>query len=139
MKEIVIRRCHENIAMANYKVVVENGSTILIGNGENKKIQLDNIPVKVYAKQGWLRSKYVTIDNSTTELILKYEKTKGWIAPGIGGLTLMILLLPKSIWEDSPMANTISIVGLSIIVAWVIYAFVIRRNNWILIEKRTND
>ena len=79
MKEIIIRRVHENYGMMNYKVVIENGQTILIGNGETKKVLLDKIPVKVYAKQGWLKSIDVTIDNSTTELILKNEKMKNWI------------------------------------------------------------
>lgn len=125
--------------MVNYKVVIENGPSFLIGNGETKKVLLDNIPVKVYTKQGWFKSKDVTIDHSTTELILKNEKIKNRIAPVIGGLLVLTILLPKTIWVGSPIANTISISGLSIIIAWIIYAFVIKRNDWILIEKRTND
>lgn len=98
---------------------------------------MDNIPVKVYAKQGWLKSKDITIDDSTTELILKHEKTKNLIAPGIGGLLTLTILLPKTIWDSSPIANTISIVGSSIILVWAIYAFIIKRDDWIIIDKKT--
>ena len=99
---------------------------------------MDNLPIKVYAKSGWFRSKEITIDNSTSEVIIKNEKYKNWIAPGIGGLVLLTFLQRK-IWEGSPIANTVSIVGLAIIAAWVIYAFLIKRSNWILIDKKSVD
>jgi len=137
MKEIVFRRVRENYGMMNYKIVVENGQIILIQNGETKIVILDKIPVKIYAKQGWLKSKDVTIDDSTTELTLKFEKIKSRITPWSSGLLILSLLTPKTIWGDSPITNTIAIAGLTTMAAWIIYAFVIKRNNWILIEKTT--
>lgn len=139
MKEIVIRRAHEKFGMINYKVVVEHGQTILIGNGETKRVSLEQVPVMLHAKQGWLKSKKVTIDSTTTELTLKYEKIKSRIAPWFGGFFVLTILLPKTVWDNSSTANTISIIGLSIIAGWTIYAFVIKRNDWIRIEKTTGD
>ncbi|MEQ8237907.1 MAG: hypothetical protein RIA69_01775 [Cyclobacteriaceae bacterium] len=135
MREIIFSRKWGDFGMANYKVVIESEPTFQIGNGETKKVQLNNIPVKVYAKQGWVRSRAITIDNSTTEITLKNEKIKNRIAPGIGGL-LLLFYLPIRIWDNSLTANTVSIFGISIIAAWTIYAFVIKRNEWILIEKK---
>jgi len=136
MKEIIIRRVHEDFGMINYKIVIENGQSILIRNGDTKKVQLENIPVKVFAKQGWLKSKDVTIDNSTTELTLKYEKIKSWIARWFGGLLATTLLLPMSFWDDYPITKTISIVGSSILLMWAIYVFTIKRDEWIIIDKK---
>lgn len=138
MKEVIIRRVHQNVGMINYKIVIENGQTILIRNGETKKVQLNSIPVKIYAKQGWLKSKDVTIDSSTTELTLKYEKIKSRIAPWFGGLLTLTLLLPMNYWGDYPMAKAFSIVGSSILIIWIIYAFIIKRDDWILIDKKTD-
>lgn len=139
MKEIIIRRAHENYAMMNYKFIIDNGQTIRIGNGETKKIQLDNVPVIVHAKQGWLKSKDVTIDHSTTELILKSAKIKSGIDRWSGGFLALSVLIPMAIWDDYPIAKTISIVGSSILFIWAIYAFVIKRDDWILIEKRIDN
>jgi hypothetical protein len=140
MKEIVFRREDGYINTGvNYKVVIENGETIPVGNGESKKVQLDNLPTKVYAKQSWFRSKEITIDNSTSEVILKNEKFKSWMAVTIGAPLLMTGLLPRHIWDDSSTAHTVSMVGFSIVGAWLIYAFLIQRGNWILIDKKTSD
>lgn len=140
MKEIVIRREDAYINTGvNFKVVIENGETISIGNGETKKVQLDNLPAKVYVKQGWFRSKELTVDNSTSELTLKNENFKSWMAVTIGGPLIMTGLLPKHIWDDPSTAETVSMVGFSIIGAWVIYAFFIKRSNWILIDKKIAD
>lgn len=136
MKEIIIKRVHESFGMINYKIVIENGQTILIRNGETKKVHLNELPVKAYVKQGWIKSKNVTIDHSTTELILKYEKIKSRITPWMGGLLALTILLPKTIWDSSPITNTFRFVGAFIILIWVIYAFIIKRDDWILIEKK---
>ncbi len=94
MKEIIISRVQQNYGMLNYKLVIENGKTILIRNGETKKIFLDNVPTKIYAKQTWFKSKKVTIDNSTSELILKNDRKKGRIALWSMVLLNLMLLLP---------------------------------------------
>lgn len=138
MREIIIRRNNENFSKMNYKVVFGNGQTILIGNGATKKVQLDNIPVRAYVKQGWLRSKVVTIDSSTKELVLKNERTKNLTAPWVGGLLALTILLP-TIWDAPLIANMMSFVGLCIILMWIIYAFVIKREDWILVDKMTSD
>lgn len=138
MREIIIKRNNESLNLLDYKVIFENGQSIVIRNGETKKVTLDKFPIKAYARQGWLKSKDVTIDSSTTELTLKGEKTKNLIGPGIGGLLVLTLLLPKKVFDNSNVAETISIIGLSILLLWIIYAFIIKSNDWILIEKKTS-
>jgi Pyruvate/2-oxoacid:ferredoxin oxidoreductase gamma subunit len=136
MKEITIRREKEKInRLVSYKVVVEDGPTILIGNGETKKVYVDKVPTKVYAKLNWLKSKEVTIDATTSELIIKGERIKNWFAPRMVGVFILITLLPRMIWDESSIAKTFSIVGLSILLAWTIYAFLIKNDDWLLIEK----
>ncbi|MFN5169274.1 MAG: hypothetical protein ACK5DD_06590 [Cyclobacteriaceae bacterium] len=139
MKKIIIRRDQEQINLSvDYKVVFDDGPTISIGNGETKKIFLENIPVTAYAKLNWLRSKQVTIDATTTELVLKGEKTKSRLASGIGAL-LLLTLLPRLIWGHSPLSNTLAIIALSVILAWTIYAFIIKSNDWVLIELKKEN
>jgi|JI9StandDraft_1071089.scaffolds.fasta_scaffold553660_1 hypothetical protein len=137
MKEIIIKRDQEKInGLVNYRVIIEDGQTILIGNGETKKVFIDKIPTKAYAKLNWLRSREVTIDSKTTEINLKGEKIKSWLAPRIAGFLILITLLPRMIWDGSSIAKTVSIVGLSIILVWTIYAFIIKSNDWVLIETK---
>jgi hypothetical protein len=97
---------------------------------------IDKIPTKAYAKLNWLRSREVTIDSKTTEINLKGEKIKSWLAPRIAGFLILITLLPRMIWDGSSIAKTVSIVGLSIILVWTIYAFIIKSNDWVLIETK---
>ncbi len=137
MHEIVFRRVHQNNGMLNYKIVFENGHTILIRNGETKKVLLDNLPVNIYAKQTWLKSKNVTIDYSTTELVFKNNMIKGMVALWFITLFPLVLVLPMGLWDDYPIIKAISIMGSSIILLWAIYAFTIKRDEWILIEKKT--
>ena len=138
MKEIIVRRDQENInRLVNYKLIVDDGQTILIGNGETKRVFVDKIPVKVYAKLNWLKSRQVTVDSTTTELILKGEKIKSWLAPRLVGLLILTTLLPRMIWDGSPIAKQISVVGLSLILIWTIYAFIIKSDDWVLIDKKT--
>lgn len=140
MKEIVIERPQEKIfGMSDYRVIIEGAPTLLIGNGETRKVLVDGLPAKVYANVNWLRSREVTIDSKTTHIRLKAEKVKGWLAPRIAGLLILITLLPRLIWEGSPIAKTVSIVGLSLILVWTIYAFIIKSNDWIVIETSTVD
>ncbi|MEQ9218547.1 MAG: hypothetical protein RLO17_10915 [Cyclobacteriaceae bacterium] len=136
MKEISIKRIYQNFGMMNHKVVLENGTQLLLGNGETKRIKLENLPVKAYVKQGWTRSRDIVIDETTTGLIVKNERNKNLIAPGVGML-LTFILLPKVIWSDSSVANTISILGLTLVLCWIIHAFIIKRKSWILVEKRS--
>tara|TARA_R110000868_G_scaffold293022_1_gene553537 strand:- start:70 stop:489 length:420 start_codon:yes stop_codon:yes gene_type:complete len=137
MKELIIRRVHQNYGMLNYKIAIENGETILIRNGETKNVILDNIPVKVYAKQTWLKSKSVTVDDSTTELILKNDVIKGRTAFWAMVLFILFLLLPMELGDIYPITKTIGVAGCSIIFLWAIYAMVIKRDEWIIIEKKT--
>jgi len=140
MKEITIRREQEKInRLVSYKVVVEDGPTILIGNGETKKVYVDKVPTKVYAKLNWLKSKQVTIDATTSELIIKGERIKSWFAPRMAGVFILITLLPRMIWDESSIAKTFSIVALSFLLAWTIYAFIIKNDDWLLIETRTRN
>jgi hypothetical protein len=92
MKEIIIKRDQENInKRAIYKVVISDGETVLIKNGETKKVRVDLIPTKVRAKMNWLKSRKVTIDSATSEITLKGEKIKNWVAPRILGLRIGLL------------------------------------------------
>jgi len=138
MKKISISRANQSFSLANIKLFLGNGKTIAIRNGETKYVELDKLPVKVFAKQGWVKSKMVTIDDSTTGLILKNEKIKNIIAPLIGSLLLLTLLLPRTIWGESTLTNFFGIGGLVVIIAWTVYAFFIKRDNWILIDKSSN-
>jgi hypothetical protein len=57
MKEIIIKRDQEKInGLIDYKVIIEDGQTLIIGNGETRKILLDKTPTKVYAKMRWFKS-----------------------------------------------------------------------------------
>lgn len=137
MKEIIIKRDQENInKRAIYKVVISDGETVLIKNGETKKVRVDLIPTKVRAKMNWLKSRKVTIDSATSEITLKGEKIKNWVAPRILGLFILTTLIPRMIWDEAPLTKTVSIVGLSIILIWTIYVFIIKNNDWILIETK---
>jgi len=70
MKEIFIKRIYQNFGMMNHKVVFENGMQHLLGNGDTIRVKLDQVPIKAYVKQGWLRSRDFMIDDSTTQLII---------------------------------------------------------------------
>ena len=138
MKEILIRRDKENTnALVNYKVIIDNRETILIGNGETKKVLLDKIPVNIYAKLNWLKSKEVTVDSNTAEIIVKGEKLKNWFAPRIGSGFILVTIIPRMIWHNSQLATTVIVVGLSILIILTIYIFVLRRNDWVIIDKKT--
>lgn len=140
MKDITIRREQEKInRLVSYQFIVEDGPTILIRNGEIKKVYLDKVPTKVYAKLNWLKSKEVTIDATTSELIIKGEKIKSWFAPKMVGVFILITLLPRMIWEGSAIPKTLSVIGLSVLLAWTIYAFMIKSDDWVLIETRARN
>ena len=137
MKEILIRRDKENInSLVSYKVIIDNRETILIGNGETKNVLLDKIPVEVYVKLNWLKSKVVTVDSNTVELIVKGVKVKNWFDPRIIGAFILVTLIPRLILGDSHLVKVLNMVGLSILFIWAIYAFALRRNDWIIIDKR---
>jgi len=138
MKEILIRRDKENTnGLVNYKVIIDNRETILIGNGETKKVLLDKIPVNVYAKLNWIKSKEVTVDVNTVEIIVKGEKLKNWFAPRIVSIFILVTIIPRMIWHNSQLANTIIVVGLSILIILTTYIFVLKRSDWVIIDKKT--
>jgi len=138
MKEILIRRDKENAnELVNYKVIIDNRETILIGNGETKKVLLDIVPVNVYAKLNWLKSKEVTVDSNTLELILKREKMKNWFPPRLRGLFILVILIPRMIWHNSQLATTFIVIGLSIFFFLTSYAFIIKRTVLVIIDKKT--
>lgn len=136
MKEILFRRIYQNYGMLNYKIVFEDGKTMLIRNGETKKVLLDNLPVNIYARQTWLKSKNMTIDHSTTELILKNNMKLGRIALW-STVFFSLISLTKGLWDDYPIIKALSISGSSILLLWAIYFFTIKRDEWILIENKT--
>jgi len=138
MKEILIRRDKENTnEVVNYKVIIDNRETILIGNGETKKVLLDIVPVNVYAKLNWLKSKEVTVDSNTLELILKREKMKNWFPPRLRGLFILVMLIPRMIWHNSKLATTLIVIGLSIFFFLTAYYFIIKRTVLVIIDKKT--
>jgi len=138
MKEILIRRDKENAnELVNYKVIIDNRETILIGNGETKKVLLDIVPVNVYAKLNWLKSKEVTVDSNTLELILKREKMKNWFPPRLRGLFILVMLIPRMIWHNSKLATTLIVIGLSIFFFLTAYYFIIKRTVLVIIDKKT--
>lgn len=137
MKEILIRRDQENFNKSvSYQVVFDDGQKFSLENGETKRALVRTTPTSVYAKLNWHRSKKITIDGSTSELILKAEKFKSWFAPRILAFIILITLVPRFIWEDEPFVKPVTIIGLSIMLGWTIYAFIIKSNDWILIEKK---
>ncbi len=135
MKEIVIKRHRENFNMMDFKVIIENGPTIPIGNGEIKKVILQSIPARMYVSQGWLKSKTITIDNHATEIVIRSDKLKSRLAPGIGGLSILIMFLSKYMFADPQVSKSMTIIGLCLILLWVVYAFIIKHDEWILVEK----
>ena len=138
MKEILIRRDKENAnELVNYKVIIDNRETILIGNGETKKVLLDIVPVNVYAKLNWLKSKEVTVDSNTLELIVKREKMKNWFPPRLRGLFILVMLIPRMIWHNSKLATTLIVIGLSIFFFLTAYYFIIKRTVLVIIDKKT--
>jgi len=137
MKEILIRRDQETFNKAvSYKVVFEDGQIVSLENGETKKVIIHKVPDTVYAQLNWHRSKTIVIDETTTELILKAVKIKNWFAPRVFGFVILITLLPRLIWDEAPFVKPLSIIGLSTLLLWTIYAFIIKSNDWILIDKR---
>lgn len=136
MNEIVIKRNRENFNRIDFKVIVENGPAIPIGNGEVKRIMLPDLPAKMYVRQGWLKSKVVTLDGQTSEIVIRSEKFKSRLAPAMGGLLILVMLLPKYILSDSQSATTITAIGLCFMLIWVVYAFIIKRNEWISVDKK---
>jgi len=52
-------------------------------------------------------------------------------------LFILFLLLPMELGDIYPITKTIGKVGCSIIFLWAIYAMVIKRDEWIVIEKKT--
>ena len=137
MKKILIRRAKENFNKSiSYQVVFDDGQKLFLENGETKTALVNITPQMVYARLNWYRSRKITIDESTSELILKAEKIKSWFAPRIFAFIILITLVPRLIWEDEPFVKPVTIIGLSIMLGWTIYAFIIKSNDWILIEKK---
>lgn len=140
MKQIIIKRDQEKVnKLVDYKVVIGDTLTISIGNGETKKVFIDKTPIKAYAKLTWIKSKAVTINANTTELHLTAEKVKNWFAVKMGAFFILISSIPRLILDESPIAKNISIVGLSILLLWTIYAFIIKSDDWIIIKTRESD
>jgi DNA-directed RNA polymerase subunit H (RpoH/RPB5) len=137
MKEILIRRDQETFNKSvSYKVIFEDGQVISLDNGETRKAIIHKVPCTVYAKLNWLRSKTIVIDETTTELILKAEKIKNWFTPRVFGFVILITFLPRLIWDKAPFVKPLTIIGLSILLIWTVYALIMKSNDWILIEKR---
>jgi hypothetical protein len=137
MKEILIKREQENFNKSvSYQVVFADGQEFSLENGEMKKVLVSMAPQYIYAKLNWHRSRKITIDESTSELILKAEKFKNWLAPRIVAFIILITLVPRLIWENEPFVKPLTIIGLSIMLGWTIYAFILKSNDWILIEKK---
>lgn len=140
MKEILIKRDQETLNnFLAHKLVFEDGQTITIKNGEVKKILINKIPAKVFAKLSWLKSNEVIIDFKTDELLIKTEKIKNSFALRLAPLIILTITIPKLIWDESPLADNVSTIGLSLILILAIYAFVFKRNNWILIETKNKS
>lgn len=136
MKEIVIRRNRENFNMMRFQVVIDNKPFVTIDNGETKRVEIETLPVKLFVKQGWMRSREIEIDDTTSEIGIRSAKVKSRIAPIMGGLLLLILFLPDHIIADSQTIRTVTIAGLVALLAWTIYALIIKSNDWILIDKK---
>ncbi len=96
MKEILIKRIYQSFGMINHKVVFENGTQLLLENGETIRVKLDQLPIKAYVKQGLLRSRDFTIDDSTNKLIVKNDVSKNLIGPGLPLLTFLSTFLPST-------------------------------------------
>lgn len=134
MKEIIIRREKWYFNQLDFTVVLEGGRTVQIGNGESKKVQFENTPVQVHAEFGWLKSRKVLVDSATTELVITSEKVKPWIAPLAG--VLLGFSLSRLIWPGSSFTTGLSMSITGVILLWIVYAFVIKRSDWVRIERR---
>lgn len=133
----MIRRDQENFNKSvSYQVIFGDGQELSIENGETKKALVSMTPISVYAKMNWHRSRRIIIDESNSELILKADKIKSWVAPRILAIITLITLVPRLIWEGEPFVNPVTIIGLSIMLGWTIYAFIIKSSDWILIENK---
>ena len=139
MKEILIKRIYQNFGMMNHKVVFENGTQLLLENGETIRVELDQLPLKAYVKQGWLRSRDFIIDDSTTKLIVKNDVIKNLIAPGLPILAFLSTFLPTTIMGSQEIVQGIRMVCISLVLLWAIYVFIIKRKDWVLIEDKSAE
>ena len=138
MKEILIKRVYQNFGMMNHKVVFENGTQLLLENGETIRVELDQLPLKAYVKQGWLRSRDFIIDDSTTRLIVRNDKIKNLMVQGLIVLVILLAILPKTI-GSLEVAQGIRLVCISLVLLWAIYVFIIKRKDWVLIEDKSAE
>ncbi len=139
MKEILIKRVYQNFGMMNHKVVLGNGTQHLLGNGETIRVKPDQLPIKAYVKQGWLRSRDFIIDDSTTKLIVKNDVSKNLIAPGLPILAFLSTFLPTTIIGSHEFVQGIRLVCISLVLLWAIYVFIIKRKDWVLIEDKSSE
>ena len=71
-------------------------------------------------------------------LIVKNEVTKSLIAPGIGVLAFLFTFLPETILSNTLVTEGIKLGCLFLVILWALYAFIIKRKEWILVEKKSN-
>ncbi len=138
MKIITVSRKRQKFNFVNFKVVFENDSTFLIRNGETKKVKLGSTPVKVYARQGWLKSRKVIVDNSTSELIFQSNRSRNDL---ITFMSLIIILatVAELIWDKLPVLYYVFIIVLltSIMFKQILLLFK-KKSDFVLIEKKNN-
>ena len=139
MKQIVVHRSYQNFSMWNFKVFIDDNLAFELRNGETKTIHVDKIPANLWVKLGWFKSHKVIIDEVTNEVTIKNEKSKNLIAPLIGALLMISIRIPENIWGDSIITMTISILSISLILAWTFYAFILKKKDWIIIDKITRE
>jgi len=137
MRVLTVRRELEKInRKSNYKVVISGGQSVDLAIGESKELLVSTTPVKAYVKLDSMKSKDIIIDSSTTELVLKGSKSKRRLTSIIIVFSLLLLFLPVIFGYLSKEVQIGYSSVLSLLFCYLLFAFVIKRDGWVVVEHK---
>jgi hypothetical protein len=118
----------------NYQIVADTGESISIETDKQKTMSFENLPVSIYAKMNWVRSKKVVVDKATHKLHIRGDEFKFRSSRILAPLAVLISAFPRIMFGASRLSNTIMITGFGAILLYAFYLLIIKRNSWIVLE-----
>ncbi len=140
MRVLTVRRELEKInRRSNYKVVISGGQKVDLGIGESKELLIAPTAVKAYVKLDSLKSKDIIIDPSTKELVLKGNRSKRRLISTIVVFSILLLLLPVIFGYLSKHVQIGYSAVLSLMFCYSLFAFVLKRKGWVVVEHKREE
>ena len=136
MKKIIVTRDVEKFNnFVDYKIMLPDGKSVSLRNGKSTTIEVDTLPAKLYAQLNFLKSNELLIDSDTTLIKVKGEIFKARASRFLAPVCIILSIIPRLISDERYLSSIISSIGLAFVLTSVVYAFVLKRREWVFIEK----